>query len=225
VSAEDVRVDGISGSRFSIRLGLDQLDVELRLPGLYNVYNALAAGGAARALGVGIDQISNALAAFEPVFGRGERVRAGSTEVVVLLMKNPAGANELLRTLEREAASRLDLLIALNDGHADGRDISWIWDADFESLAAGVGHVVCSGRRAAELALRLKYAEWPVSRIVVEPDISLALDRAAERSGDRLIALPTYTALLELHAELANRGYVRPFWAEPAQPVATGVPV
>jgi UDP-N-acetylmuramyl tripeptide synthase len=134
-------------------------------------------------------------------------------------MKNPAGANELLRTLGRNCAPPLDLLIALNDGNADGRDVSWIWDADFEALRSVVGHVVCSGRRAAELALRLKYAEWPLSRLEVEPEMPAALDLAIEKSGDRLVALPTYSALLELHAELAARGLVRPFWAGPAVPV------
>ncbi|HEY1356499.1 MAG TPA: MurT ligase domain-containing protein [Solirubrobacterales bacterium] len=213
VTADEIRIDGISGSRFSVDVGAERLQAQLRLPGLYNVYNALAAAAAARALDIDSPPIGRALAAFVPVFGRGERFRIGSTEVVVLLMKNPAGANELMRTLDRDEAASLDLLIVLNDARPDGRDISWIWDADFEALAPRVGSVVCSGSRAAELALRLKYAGWPVSRMLVEHEIATAFDRAVEAAGDRLIALPTYTALLDLHIELSDRGLVEPYWA------------
>jgi UDP-N-acetylmuramyl tripeptide synthase len=225
VAGDNVLVDGISGSRFTVAVGPDRVEVRLGLPGLYNVYNALAAVAAAHALGIGTAPIARALATFDPVFGRGERVRVGGTDLVVLLMKNPAGANELLRTLARDDSPPLDLLMALNDGQADGRDVSWIWDADFEALGPLVGNVVCCGCRAAELALRLKYAGWPVARIVVEPEIAAALDRALAASGDRLVALPTYSALLELHTELADRDLVRPFWSEATVPVGTGEPV
>jgi UDP-N-acetylmuramyl tripeptide synthase len=225
VRADGVLFDGIAGSSFSVEGGRGRLDLRLRLPGLYNVYNALAATSAALALGVDAASISRALAGFAPVFGRGEQVRAGTTDLSILLMKNPAGANELLRTLSRDPASSLDLLIALNDRQADGRDVSWIWDADFEALGPRVGRVICTGSRAAELALRLKYAEWPVSRIAVDTAIASALDRGIAEASGRLIVLPTYTALLELHAELALRGLVSPFWAQGAAPVGAGDPV
>jgi lipid II isoglutaminyl synthase (glutamine-hydrolysing) len=221
VRAAGIRFDGVSGSAFTVESESGRLGVRLRLPGLYNVYNALAATSAALALGIEPASISRALASFAPVFGRGECVRAGTKELFVLLMKNPAGANELLRTLSRDPAPTLDLLIALNDGRADGRDVSWIWDADFEAIRGRTGRVICSGRRAAELALRLKYAGWPVSRISVEPRIASALDRGIAWAGERLIVLPTYSALLELHAELAVRGLVAPFWAR-ALPVFAG---
>ncbi|HEX6229157.1 MAG TPA: MurT ligase domain-containing protein [Solirubrobacterales bacterium] len=214
VRADGVLFDGISGSSFSIESGTERHDLQLRLPGLYNVYNALAATAAALALGVEPASISPTLAAFAPVFGRGERIRAGTTDLAVLLMKNPAGANELLRTLSRDASPSLDLLIALNDGPADGRDVSWIWDADFEALHRRVGRVICSGSRAAELALRLKYAGWPISCIAVDPEIASALDRGISEASGRLIVLPTYSALLELYTELAVRGLARPFWAQ-----------
>lgn len=212
ISADEVVFDGLSGSSFSIDGGAGKLDLRLQLPGLYNVYNALAATGAALALGVEPASISPALGAFAPVFGRGERVRAGATTVLILLMKNPAGANELLRTLGSDAPSELDLLMALNDEPADGRDVSWIWDADFEVLRSRVRRVVCSGGRAAELALRLKYAGWPLSRMVVDGDLPSALDRGLLEAPDRLIVLPTYSALLALHIELEHRGLARPYW-------------
>ena len=226
VGAEHVRLDGTSGSSFSIGAGTERLELNLPLPGLYNVYNVLAATGAALALGVKPVAITRALTTFVPVFGRGQRLRAGATDILVLLMKNPAGANELLRTLRRDPSTSLDLLIALNDGQADGRDISWIWDADFEALQTRVGRVICSGTRAEELALRLKYAGWPVSQLAVDVAIASALDRGIAEASERLIVLPTYSALLELHAELAVRGLTVPFWAQtPPAPTRSKNPV
>ena len=109
--------------------------------------------------------------------------------------------------------AQLDVFGILNDRTADGRDVSWIWDADFEILAPRVRRVTCSGTRAAELALRLKYAGVPVERLHVVPDVSSALDQALATATDgRLFALPTYTALLQLRDELADRGHVAQFW-------------
>ena len=129
-----------------------------------------------------------------------------------LLIKNPAGANEVLRTLLLEP-DELDLLTILNDRTADGRDVSWVWDADFEVLADRVRSVVCAGTRAAELAVRLKYAGVPTERLRVVPSVSAALDLAVQQAGTgRLYVLPTYTALLELRSELAARGHAAEFW-------------
>ncbi|MGP0053450.1 MAG: DUF1727 domain-containing protein, partial [Solirubrobacteraceae bacterium] len=130
-------------------------------------------------------------------------------------------ANEILRTLALEEGE-LDLLAILNDRTADGRDVSWIWDADVELLAGRVRTVTCSGTRAAELALRYKYAGIPVQRLRVVPEIGVALDRAlAGAVSGRLFALPTYTALLELRQELQRRGHVGAFWSAPKAVAAT----
>ena len=110
-------------------------------------------------------------------FGRAETVRIDGHDLLLLLVKNPAGANEVLRTLALEDGEH-DLLAILNDHTADGRDVSWIWDADFELLAGRLRRVTCSGTRAAELALRLKYAGVPEERLVVEPSLSAGLDGA-----------------------------------------------
>jgi UDP-N-acetylmuramyl tripeptide synthase len=129
------------------------------------------------------------------------------------LIKNPAGANEVLRTLRLEAGDTgIDLWIALNDRIADGRDVSWIWDADFELLAGRVRRVVCAGTRATEMALRLKYAGWDQTAIEVEPRIDRSLDQALASSEGRLFALPTYTALLELRKLLSARGVAEEYW-------------
>ena len=139
----------------------------------------------------------------------------GERSLSILLIKNPAGANEVLRTLRLEserAGGPLDLWVALNDRIADGRDVSWIWDADFELLAESVAGITCSGTRAAEIALRLKYAGWPADRIEIVDGIAASLDHALSRAGERLFALPTYTALIDLRTLLARRGLVGEFW-------------
>ncbi len=125
--------------------------------------------------------------------------------MAILLVKNPAGANEVLRTLALEDSDH-DLFAVLNDRTADGRDVSWIWDADFEVIAPRLRRATCSGTRAAELALRLKYAGVSAERLHVEPELPRGLDAALAAGDGRLFALPTYTAMLELRAELVRRG-------------------
>jgi UDP-N-acetylmuramyl tripeptide synthase len=213
VAATAIELHGMDGSALTLRTPAGPMRLELPLPGLYNVYNALAAIAAALRLGVQPAAIPPALAEMRAAFGRVETIPIGDTKLSILLIKNPAGANEVLRTLRLEAsAEKIDLWIALNDRIADGRDVSWVWDADFELLAGGVRRVVCTGTRAAEMALRLKYAGWPEEALDVEPGIDASLDRALAGSGQRLFALPTYTALLELRRLLAGRGLAKDFW-------------
>ncbi len=235
VAATRIELHGMEGSAATVRVPGGEIEVELPLPGLYNVYNALAAIAAALRLGVEPDRIAAALRGMRAAFGRVETIAVGEGEVSILLIKNPAGANEVLRTLKLEAerltppvssqkssdsdencertgrGDGIDLWIALNDRIADGRDVSWVWDADFEILTDAVRRVTCAGTRAAEMALRLKYAGWPEEAIAVEPDIATSLDAAVTAAG-RLFALPTYTALLELRKLLAARGLAKEFW-------------
>jgi UDP-N-acetylmuramyl tripeptide synthase len=213
VSAKRIELAGLAGSRVHVDTPLGALDVQLGQPGVFSVYNALAAAAAAVALDVPEHAIVEGLREARPAFGRSERIRVGAeSELVILLMKNPAGANALMRLLGREPDRPLHVWIALNDGIADGHDVSWIWDADFEQIAARVDRVTCSGTRAPELALRLKYAGWPTGSIAVEPAIAASLDHALEHSRGLLLALPTYSALLELRALLTSRGLARSHW-------------
>lgn len=213
VAATAISLHGMDGSRLTVRTPVGVLELELPLPGLYNVYNALAAIAAAIELGVPANAVAEALQTMRAAFGRVETIAVGSTRLSILLIKNPAGANEVLRTLRLEAGEeKLDLWIGLNDKIADGRDVSWVWDADFELLAGAVRRVTCAGTRAPEMALRLKYAGWSAEAIEVEPSIERSLDRALATSGERLFALPTYTALLELRKLLAGRGLAEDFW-------------
>jgi UDP-N-acetylmuramyl tripeptide synthase len=214
VAAEEIELDGTRAARFTLRGPAASATVELPLPGLYNVYNALGAAALCLDLGIELDDVVAGLHAVTAAFGRAEMVRVGGVELSILLMKNPAGANEILRTLSSEDGE-LDVLAVLNDRTADGKDVSWVWDADFELLASSVRRVTCAGTRAAELALRLKYGGVPVGRLVVADGIPAALDEAvASTSSGRLFVLPTYTALLELRDELAMRGYVPRFWEQ-----------
>ncbi|HEU5063440.1 MAG TPA: Mur ligase family protein [Solirubrobacterales bacterium] len=214
VAATEIELRGMDGSRSRVRTPSGEIELDLPLPGLYNVYNALAAVAAGLQLGVAPERIAAALGEMRAAFGRVETIPVGDVPVSILLIKNPAGANEVLRTLLLESRERgeVDLWIALNDRIADGRDVSWVWDADFELLAGAVRRVVCTGTRAPEMALRLKYAGWPEDTIEVIPGIGASLDAAVEGAQERLFALPTYTALLELRKLLADRGLAEEFW-------------
>ena len=214
VAATRVELHGMSGASVSIATPAGPLELALPLPGLYNVYNALAATATCLELGIAPETIVRGLESSAAAFGRAERIDVHGRELAILLIKNPAGANEVFRTLRSGGEPELDLWITLNDGIADGRDISWIWDADFELLADVVRHVTCSGTRAEELALRLKYAGLDDARVELAPALEDGLDRslAAGNGGPPLYALPTYTALLELRELLAARGHAKPFW-------------
>jgi UDP-N-acetylmuramyl tripeptide synthase len=150
-----------------------------------------------------------------PAFGRGERVTIDGREALMLLAKNPAGFNEVLRTV-LAAEDAPVVLIAINDLIADGRDISWLWDVDFEMLRGRARAVVVTGIRADDMALRLKYAGVDGGQIAVEYDGAHALTRAraALRDGERLYVLTTYTAMLQLREIMTRKGYVRDFWKQ-----------
>ena len=213
IAATKIDLHGISGSSVHVTTPEGDLDLELPLPGLYNVYNALAAVAAGLRSGVPLDRVRQGLESMRAVFGRVETIQVAGKPVSILLIKNPVGANEVLRTVSLESQSGgVDLWLALNDRIADGRDVSWIWDADFELLADGVRRVVCAGTRAPEMALRLKYAGWPQDAIEVIEPIEQSLDEAVRAAPERLFALPTYTALLELRTLLTHRGLAPDYW-------------
>jgi lipid II isoglutaminyl synthase (glutamine-hydrolysing) len=212
VAATRVELQGMDGSNVTLRTPAGEIELRLPLPGLYNVYNAVAAAATALELGVPLATVGEALEGFGGAFGRVETIPVDGRQLSILLIKNPAGANEVLRTLTLEGG-KLDLWMALNDNIADGRDVSWIWDADFEVLAGRVRRVTCSGTRAEEMALRLKYAGID-AELEVERDLGESLDAAIRNAAnERVYALPTYTALLDLRDLLANRGLAKR-WSE-----------
>ena len=216
VSATAVRLDGAS-SELTLRLPVASAfdPVRVPLPGLYNAYNALAAIAASRALDVALPAATRAIGAFRPAFGRLEQLPVDGRMLRLVLVKNPAGFNAAIAAL-LETGRHPRVLAALNDRDADGRDVSWIWDADFETLAPAVEHATVTGIRSRDLANRLKYAGVPRERVEVVDAWGTAIDRAVGgvAQGGELIVLATYTAMLAIRDELARRGHVPPFWED-----------
>ncbi len=219
--ASRVRLDGARGADFLLSTPAGEAEVRVNLPGLYNVYNALAAAAVAAEAGVELPEISRAIEEFGGAFGRVERVRAGDREAFLLLIKNPVGFNEILRTFVTGGEAH-HVLIAINDNHADGRDVSWLWDVDFEMLADahdagradGMSPIMVSGIRATDMAVRLKYAELPVGTVIPDREQAIRAALDATPPGETLYVLPTYTAMLEIRKTLSELGYTHPFWED-----------
>lgn len=168
----------------------------LNLVGLYNAYNALGAISQALLLGIDYNIIKNAVLSYQSIFGRAERREIKGHQALIQLIKNPTGASEVLKTVDLDS----NIVIAINDNYADGRDISWLWDSDFEQLQQAQKLVITSGIRAKDMAVRLKYAGIPQDKIIVEEDIRKAIEFAAnsEDKGEKITILPSYTALLKI---------------------------
>lgn len=199
--------------------GLERIDVSINgqkftlpVPGIYHVYNFLAAYILAKNLNISNKNIVSSLKTFLPAFGRVEKFDLG----YIFLIKNPVGATQILQTLAPEIKSSDRLLLALNDNFADGTDVSWIWDSDWERLWATnyKGQIFCSGTRAEDMAIRLKYAGCDQKQIIVENGLERAFHEAREGLKGRLFVLSTYTALLHLQKILASKGLKKHYWKE-----------
>jgi UDP-N-acetylmuramyl tripeptide synthase len=207
MTATNIKLNGFE----SFSADIENTRIEMPLGGLYNTYNVLAAFAAARTLGLEPEYIADRLKKFEAAFGRQERLAFRGRHLNLVLSKNPAGFNETLRTAV-ELAKGENFLIGLNDRKADGTDVSWIWDVDFEDLKTKAKVVVPAGNRAHDMAVRLKYAG--VAATSPETDPGKALDSLikATNDGDTVHLLCTYTAMLDLRAELVRRGWAKPYW-------------
>jgi lipid II isoglutaminyl synthase (glutamine-hydrolysing) len=216
VRATGVTLHGAAGLSVAVTTPAGELEVEVPLPGVHNAYNITAAVAAGIAMGLPLEAIGRGLQAGEAAFGRAERLRLEGRDLVLLLAKNPTGANETVRTVLLDPEPP-HLLIALNDRTADGRDISWVWDVDYEPLLERAASLTLTGDRAHELALRFRYAGVDGDRLNVEPDPATALECAVALvpSGGTLYVLPTYTAMLGLRELLVGRGVAEAFWREP----------
>ena len=183
-------------SDLSIEFGDKCFDFRINLIGLYNAYNALGAISTALFLGIEKEIINNALLSYKSIFGRAEKKIINGHNTIIQLIKNPTGASEVLKTVDLES----QIIIAINDDYADGRDVSWLWDADFERLKNTKKSIIVSGIRAKDMAVRLKYAGIPTEKIIIEEDIKTALEIASssDKIEENLTILPTYTALLKL---------------------------
>lgn len=215
----DVRLDGMTSLTMTVESTTQTLrDVKVSIPGIYNAYNITAAVAAGFALGIEPVIIRKALEGFRSPFGRAERIDFENRELSISLVKNPVGFNEVLRTITGGGSElAAPTLIVINDEIADGRDISWLWDVDFEMLAAGTLPIATAGIRGADMANRLKYAGIDESRLMsldgpVDNALRVFLDRT--RNARAVSILPTYTALLAIHKTLADAGAVERFWEE-----------
>lgn len=206
---EDVKL-AVESSKATFVAQDFQAQINISLPGLYNLYNALAAASVAHVLHVPYDKIPSALANVSAAFGRMEKIRVGNKNIMLLLVKNPTGFTQGIETLTYDKMPK-NLLIALNDNFADGTDVSWIWDAEMEITKDYVSNLTASGIRAEDLQLRLKYAEFDMSKVKVEKNLAKALDSALNSMKDEetLYILPTYTAMLEIRKMLAKLGLVK----------------
>ena len=217
VRATRVEFHGMDGQRVAISTPQGPIEVALRLPGLPNAYNAVAATATALAVGLAPETIGAALAQRRAAFGRAEHINVGPRRVTTLLAKNPAGANENIRMVLNESHP-LHLLVLLNDRTADGQDVSWIWDVDYELLLEGdrLASLTLGGTRAHDLALRFRYAGLDPTKMSVVSEPAAAFDMALQACGPegRVYVLPTYTAMLDFRRVLAERGLVPEFWED-----------
>jgi UDP-N-acetylmuramyl tripeptide synthase len=218
---------GLKGNEVEISYPGGKMLLHFHIPGVYQIYNLLAAFSVYYALNFDLKPVAEKLKTFKPAFGRVEEVSIKGTESMIFLIKNPTGANNVFETISAELKEGDLILAALNDNFADGKDVSWIWDAEFEQLSqkekvknqkqdSGQARmtVMCSGIRAFDIALRFKYAGFAKESITTEKDLTLALNKALAQKPNRLFILPTYTALLELQSILAKLGVKKHYWKE-----------
>lgn len=218
VAGHDIALHGVESLDMQIDLAGVGEPFEIGVPGLYNAYNLVAAVAASQAMSVPTEVTRGAMTAFRSAFGRIERVNYKGRHLTIALVKNPVGFNEVLRMLTAGSGElTIPTLIAINDLDADGRDVSWLWDVDFEILANGDGTIFTTGLRGADMANRLKYASIDIVRIHPLPDdLAAGLDAFVEAvpEGGQAYMLPTYTAMLRLRKLLADRGAVESFWQQ-----------
>lgn len=217
----EVYVDKISdvdarGSTIRVVTPAGNLEARLQIPGLYNIYNALAAVAGATAMGVDLASIKQGLERTTSGFGRMELIRMKDRDVFMALVKNPVGFNSVVQTV-MQSGTRKNLIICINDLYADGTDVSWLWDVDFEALALHkdeINFIVCSGLRAEDMAVRLKYAGFEASMVTVEKDLGKALEHGLKfiQPNELLYIMPTYTAMLEMRQVIQKQGFAKKFW-------------
>ena len=183
-------------SELKIRHNDKDFEFKINLVGLYNAYNVLGAVACAMENGIDYQTIKKAVSTYKSIFGRAERRIINGHKTLIQLIKNPTGASEVLKTVDLSS----NIVIAINDNYADGRDISWLWDSDFEQLKNAQKLVITSGIRAKDMGTRLKYAGIPQEKIIVEEDIKSAIALAAKSDNieERITILPSYTALLKI---------------------------
>src|SRR3989338_1985350 len=221
--AKNIKLKGLKGSSFDLtiskasRYALNdkRQTINLPLPGIYHIYDTVAALAIASHLSLPVNQLASSLSTFQPAFGRVEKLAFG----YIFLIKNPEGSTQVFKTISPVMKANDRILLALNDNLADGTDVSWIWDGEFEklvtpSLRENRSNLFVSGTRAQDMALRLKYAGFDAQSIVIEPSLEYALKQARKGLKGTLYILPTYTAMLSLQKILTKMGLKANYWEE-----------
>jgi len=219
LSAWHVEVAGLDGSTIKLQTPWGPQTLEVPLPGIFNAYNAIAAAATSYSLGVGPDVVKEAVGSVTGAFGRLERFDVDGRRVLLALVKNPSSFDQVTEILLRNR-STLRLVVALNDNTQDSRDVSWIWDVALEQLCGRLEWVIASGHRAADLAVRLKYAgvlEGPSDgppTLSTIPSLKAAVNEGLRRTppGEELTIIATYTAMWALREGFVRRGHLMPFW-------------
>lgn len=197
-----------NGSRIALDLRGKGFYADLKLPTMYNIYNAAGAAAAMLSAGIGPELTVKAISGFTGAFGRMEEFALQQAAATMILVKNPTAFNQAIEYL-RHVEGEFELVFGLNDYAADGRDVSWIWDADMERLCdmqQRVKRLVIFGSRYADMALRLKYAGFPEDKFVLIRgcDIKKVM-KPVQDSQCPVYILPTYTAMLKLRKELVGK--------------------
>jgi UDP-N-acetylmuramyl tripeptide synthase len=205
----DYSADGVIEAdhlSFKVRSGGGEIILQAPMRGFYNVYNILAAVAAASTLGMPMEQLKVALLDYKPVTGRMEEFELAGKPCTLALIKNPAGVNEVLKTILTSERDK-SVAIAINDLAADGRDVSWLWDADFARLDdPHIRQIICAGRRAADFAICLKYSGIDTRKLLLAPELPESLSLLKQQEGDELYVLATYTNLYQYAALLSKMG-------------------
>lgn len=217
IAATSVKLasDGKGATHATLSTPEGELEVEIPLPGVHNVYNAAAAVGAALAAGIPKEKLPIALSKLQPAFGRLEEIKAGDQTIYLAFVKNPTSFNLIMRLIMQHPGQK-HLLLAASHTVVDGEDFSWLWDLEVEEMAPSIVDAICSGNKPEELAMRLKYAEIDPQRIRMIEDREQALDAALQNAGPNgtLYVLATYSPTQELRRIMQKRGWVKHFWQE-----------
>lgn len=199
-----------NGQKVSISYQGRSFHGRTKLPGVFNAYNVLAALAAATRLGYEPAAVLASIQDIEPAFGRSELIKIGGKSIQLLLVKNPSGFNQIIKTF-LASQNNSPVLIAINDNFADGRDVSWLWDVDFESIRARNHQIIASGLRSYDMALRLKYA-GVLSDTITDPKHALTELLKRTKAGETAYIVPTYTAMLNLRRILKKPAGLKEVW-------------
>lgn len=194
----------------------DTYTAKINLPGLYNIYNSLAAITCGYMLGLSAESIANALSKVECGFGRMETVAVSGKNIKLVLVKNPSGFNQVLDFLLLDQ-QKIQIAIAINDKLADGTDVSWLWDVDFEKLQfiqGRINSIITCGTRSEDMSVRLKYAGINTNKIYTLKNYDVMINTCLKRMDEdsNFYILPTYTALLDIRRVLKNKFGLKEFW-------------